>query len=133
MSISEAAYVGASEVWGALIASALTTIAVFLPIVFLQDEAGQLFKDIAIAVTAAVTFSLFVSIFSYSNALEIFCGTFKKEPKEAGTLANIGHKFVDFIMSIVTLSLKKCTYKDYYNRFFRCNFSWCYIYVISEA
>lgn len=57
-----AAYDGTSEVWGALIASALTTIAVFLPIIFLQNEAGQLFKDIAIAVTVAVTFSLFVSI-----------------------------------------------------------------------
>ncbi len=57
-----AAYDGTSEVWGALIASALTTIAVFLPIIFLHNEAGQLFKDIAIAVTAAVTFSLFVSI-----------------------------------------------------------------------
>lgn len=57
-----AAYDGSNEVWGALIASALTTIAVFLPIIFLQNEAGQLFKDIAIAVTAAVSFSLFVSI-----------------------------------------------------------------------
>ncbi|MCU7836254.1 MAG: efflux RND transporter permease subunit [gamma proteobacterium symbiont of Taylorina sp.] len=57
-----AAYDGTSEVWGALIASALTTVAVFLPIIFLQNEAGQLFKDIAIAVTVAVTFSLFVSI-----------------------------------------------------------------------
>ncbi|MBF0274630.1 MAG: efflux RND transporter permease subunit [Nitrospinae bacterium] len=57
-----AAYDGTSEVWGALIASALTTIAVFVPIVFLEDEAGQLFKDIAIAVTAAISFSLFVSI-----------------------------------------------------------------------
>ena len=57
-----AAYEGTNEVWGALIASALTTVAVFLPIIFLQNEAGQLFKDIAIAVTAAVSFSLFVSI-----------------------------------------------------------------------
>jgi len=61
-SFFHAAYDGTSEVWGALIASALTTIAVFLPIIFLQNEAGQLFKDIAIAVTAAVSFSLFVSI-----------------------------------------------------------------------
>jgi len=58
----QAAHDGAMEVWGALIASALTTIAVFLPVIFLQSEAGQLFKDIAIAVTAAITFSLFVSI-----------------------------------------------------------------------
>lgn len=58
----EAAHDGTVEVWGALLASALTTIAVFLPVIFLQSEAGQLFKDIAIAVTAAITFSLFVSI-----------------------------------------------------------------------
>ncbi|MCW8930726.1 MAG: efflux RND transporter permease subunit [Gammaproteobacteria bacterium] len=57
-----AAYDGTNEVWGALIASALTTVAVFLPVIFLENEAGQLFKDIAIAVTAAVSFSLFVSI-----------------------------------------------------------------------
>jgi len=58
----DAAYDGTKEVWGAIIASTLTTIAVFLPVVFVQDEAGQLFRDIAIAVVAAVTLSLFVSM-----------------------------------------------------------------------
>ena len=57
-----AAHDGTTEVWGALVASALTTIAVFVPIIFLDSEAAQLFKDIAISVTAAITFSLFVSI-----------------------------------------------------------------------
>ena len=106
MSIGDAAYKGASEVWGALIASALTTIAVFLPIVFLQDEAGQLFKDIAIAVTASVTFSLFVSISVIPMLWKKFAGISKKEPKDAGTIAKFGHKIVDFIMSIVTVSLR---------------------------
>ena len=50
------------EVWGAVLASTLTTIAVFLPIVFIKEEAGQLFGDIAIAVSAAVGLSLFTSI-----------------------------------------------------------------------
>ncbi|XPV67753.1 MAG: efflux RND transporter permease subunit [Halarcobacter sp.] len=106
MSIAEAAYVGTSEVWGALIASALTTIAVFLPIVFLQDEAGQLFKDIAIAVTSAVTFSLFVSISVIPMLWKKFASVSKKEPKDAGPIANFGHKMVNLIMSIVKLSLK---------------------------
>lgn len=106
MNIAEAAYVGASEVWGALIASALTTIAVFLPIVFLQDEAGQLFKDIAIAVTAAVTFSLFVSISVIPMLWKSFAGLSAKEPKDAGAIANLGHKLVNIIMSIVNLSLR---------------------------
>ena len=49
-----AAYDGTSEVWGAVLASTLTTVAVFLPVVFMEQEAGQLFKDIAIAVTCAI-------------------------------------------------------------------------------
>ncbi|MCK5110139.1 MAG: efflux RND transporter permease subunit [Arcobacteraceae bacterium] len=106
MSISEAAYLGASEVWGALIASALTTIAVFLPIVFLQDEAGQLFKDIAIAVTSAVTFSLFISIAVIPMLWKKLAGTSKKEPKDASAIAAFGNKIVDFIMYFVKLSLK---------------------------
>jgi len=58
----EAAYYGTKEVWGAILASTLTTVAVFLPIVFVQEEAGQLFRDIAIAITFAITLSMFVSL-----------------------------------------------------------------------
>ena len=58
----DAAYDGTREVWGAILASSLTTIAVFLPVVFLADEAGQLFRDIAIAVSSAVALSLIVSV-----------------------------------------------------------------------
>jgi len=58
----EAARKGASEVWGAVVASTLTNLAVFLPIVFLQGEAGQLFVDIALAISAAVGLSLFVCV-----------------------------------------------------------------------
>lgn len=50
------------EVWGALLASTVTTIAVFLPIMFVQEQAGQLFKDIAIAICSAIAVSLVVSI-----------------------------------------------------------------------
>jgi HAE1 family hydrophobic/amphiphilic exporter-1 len=58
----QAAHDGTVEVWGAVLASTLTTVAVFLPIVFVQEEAGQLFRDIAIAISSAVTLSLIVSI-----------------------------------------------------------------------
>ncbi len=53
---------GTQEVWGAVAASTLTTVAVFLPIVFVQEEAGQLFRDIALAISAAVGLSLVVSM-----------------------------------------------------------------------
>ncbi len=59
---ARAAYDGGREVWGAILASTLTTVAVFVPILTVQEEAGQLFRDIAIAIVGAVLLSLFVSI-----------------------------------------------------------------------
>ncbi len=53
---------GTDEVWGAVLASTLTTLAVFLPVIFVREEAGQLFRDIAIAISCAVFLSLLVSI-----------------------------------------------------------------------
>ena len=58
----EAAVDGGSEVWGGVLASTLTTVAVFLPLLFQSDEASQLFKDIAIAISAAVVLSLGVAL-----------------------------------------------------------------------
>lgn len=57
----QAALDGAAEVWGAVFASTMTTLAVFLPVVFIQEEAGQLFKDIAIASAAAASLSFVVA------------------------------------------------------------------------
>jgi len=53
---------GTQQVWGALIASTATTVAIFMPVVFLQDEAGQLFSDLAITISAAVVASLIVAV-----------------------------------------------------------------------
>jgi hydrophobic/amphiphilic exporter-1 (mainly G- bacteria), HAE1 family len=57
-----AAIKGATEVWGAVVASTLTTLAVFLPVLFVEEEAGQLFRDIALAISGAVGLSLLVSV-----------------------------------------------------------------------
>ncbi|MFW5652485.1 MAG: efflux RND transporter permease subunit [Planctomycetota bacterium] len=59
---ARAALIGAKEVWGAVLASTLTTVAVFVPVLFIAEEAGQLFRDIALAICAAVLLSLMVSI-----------------------------------------------------------------------
>ena len=59
---SEAAYGGTKEVWGAILSSTLTTIAVFAPVLTIREESGQLFYDIALAICAAVSLSLVVSI-----------------------------------------------------------------------
>src|SRR5690606_9631424 len=59
---AEAAYYGVREVWGALLASTVTTAAVFVPIVGWQDEVGELLRDVAVAIAMAVTVSLLVSV-----------------------------------------------------------------------
>jgi HAE1 family hydrophobic/amphiphilic exporter-1 len=58
----QAALDGSIEVWSAVLASTLTNLAVFLPIVFVTDEAGQLFRDIAIATSISTAFSLLVAL-----------------------------------------------------------------------
>lgn len=58
----EAAKIGTQQVWGALLASTATTVAIFLPVVFLKDEAGQLFTDLALTISISVIFSLIVAI-----------------------------------------------------------------------
>jgi len=58
----EAVIAGMDEVWGAVFASTLTTIAVFLPIFFIEEQVGQLFKDIAIAISASVALSMLVAM-----------------------------------------------------------------------
>ena len=104
-----AAYNGTQEVWGALIASALTTVAVFLPIIFLDNEAGQLFKDIAIAVTAAVSFSLFVSIavipMLWEQLMQFHPHDTHKEQDKPGLIAGIGNQLSHFFMLLITYVL----------------------------
>ena len=58
----KAAIEGTEEVGGAMLASTLTTVAVFAPIVLVQGEAGQLFFDIGIGLSASVLFSLFAAL-----------------------------------------------------------------------
>ncbi|MBN2423766.1 MAG: efflux RND transporter permease subunit [Calditrichaceae bacterium] len=54
---------GVSEVGGAVIASTLTTIAVFFPIVFVEGVAGQVFGDLALTVVFSLLASLAVALF----------------------------------------------------------------------
>ena len=62
MTVKEAAINGTAEVGGAIVASTLTTIVVFLPIVYLHGASGELFKDQAWTVAFSLLASLFVAI-----------------------------------------------------------------------
>lgn len=107
----EAAYEGAKEVWGAVFASTVTTVAVFVPVIFIEEEAGQLFRDIAIAITFSILLSLFVSVGVIPTILNQF---YKRRPvknnnngnSHNGIIGKIGGKIADFIMLVSDFFLK---------------------------
>ena len=82
----EAASKGTTEVWGAVLASTLTTIGVFIPVILVEQEVGQLFRDIALAISFAVGLSLIVAITVIpTTAARIISGR-----KKSGTDGNVG-------------------------------------------
>jgi HAE1 family hydrophobic/amphiphilic exporter-1 len=111
----DAAYKGAKEVWGAILASTATTVAVFVPIIFMEDEAGQLFKDIAIAISFSIILSLIVSITVIPSLLnKLYARREKKGKSRVGKeqkeksdpLALFGKGASQLIMKLSSLSLK---------------------------
>lgn len=83
MSVKEAVVQGASEVGGAVTASTLTTIVVFLPIVYLHGASGELFKDQAWTVTFSLVSSLFVAILVIPTLYERMFRKNKDKDKKA--------------------------------------------------
>ncbi|UCG05124.1 MAG: efflux RND transporter permease subunit [Desulfobacterales bacterium] len=105
----ESAYHGTREVWGAILASTLTTVAVFLPVVFMEEEAGQLFRDIAIAVTFAVALSLFASVSvipMFSRMLFALAKRKQAHQKKTSVLSRIGNVSANSIMWLVKIATK---------------------------
>jgi len=99
---------GTSEVWGAVLASTLTTLAVFLPVISIQEEAGQLFRDIAIAISAGVSLSLVVSLTvipaASSRLLRRQKSTSRQPtPQASGLFAKLSRKTVEVIVAITRM------------------------------
>jgi multidrug efflux pump subunit AcrB len=59
---AQAALEGAIRVWPALFASTLTTIIVFLPVIFMNNAEGQLFADLALTISVAIAMSLVMAM-----------------------------------------------------------------------
>ncbi|MCM8538548.1 MAG: efflux RND transporter permease subunit [Lentisphaeraceae bacterium] len=81
----DAAYSGTKEVAGAVLASTLTTVVVFLPILLIQDQVGQLFRDIAISIMISVSLSYIIAItlIPSAAALLLKSGKIKKKSKDS--------------------------------------------------
>ena len=73
----EAASIGTKEVAGAITASTLTTIAVFVPVLFLSGLIGQIFTEFALT----ISFSLFASLIVAITVIPMMAGQLLKKPK----------------------------------------------------
>ena len=72
----QAAVDGSEEVWSAILASTLTHIAVFVPLLFLTGVSSILFKQLAIVVMFSLTMSLFVAV----TIVPVLCSRLLKLP-----------------------------------------------------
>jgi multidrug efflux pump subunit AcrB len=80
----KAAAEGCNQVWAALMASTATTVVIFLPILFLKDVSGQLFADLALVISVAVTASLLIAITIIPTAAAKWLHGVKLEDRHAG-------------------------------------------------
>lgn len=107
--LEDAAINGTGEVGGAITSSTLTTIIVFLPIVYLQGAAGELFREQAWTVAFSLISSLFVALavipMLCSRLLKPGGSYFKQKtvtfPKYAGILKSV----LDNRMRVITIAL----------------------------
>jgi len=76
----EAAIAGVREVWPAVLASTLTTVLVFAPVLFIEQEAGQLYSDVGIAVSAAIIASMLVAVGIVPGAIARLGASRKRGP-----------------------------------------------------
>ncbi len=102
----EAAYLGASQVWGAILVSALTTVLVFVPILIMQLEAGQLFRDIAVAISVSVLLSLVVAVTVIPALASRLLSAKDQKPMRIWGLDHITIGFRNLVMAYVRLTVR---------------------------
>ena len=103
LSTMHAALDGTKQVWPALLASTLTTIAIFLPIIFLKDQSGQLFSDLAVVISAAIATSLIVASLVIPTAMYKFTADIRLEDLHTSWW----DRATNFIMDITKTSLQR--------------------------
>lgn len=77
-----AALQAVSQVWPALFASTATTVAIFIPIMFIKDVEGQLFADLALTIAISVIASLIVAVTVLPAAARHFAGDLDMDDNE---------------------------------------------------
>jgi len=106
---ADAAYNGASQVWPAVLVSSLTTVMVFIPILIMELEAGQLFRDIAVAISVSVMLSLLVSVTvipALANRLLVHNAADSSKMKRLPIVDDFARGFINFWQSYTRLVVR---------------------------
>ena len=101
----KAALEGTGQVQGALLASTATTVAIFLPVLFLQDVEGQLFADLALTIAIAVCVSLLVAL----TILPTVAGNWLKPKKFTRSPDSGWSRITGFLMKASSTPLRRTT------------------------
>ncbi len=99
----EASQKGTDQVWGALLASTATNVAIFLPVIFLKDVEGQLFADLALTIAFAVFVSLIVAI----TVVPVASALFLKTRPRVSRLTNVWHRITNVVMNLTDTPRKR--------------------------
>lgn len=99
----EAAQKGTDQVWGALVATTATNVAIFLPIIFLKDVEGQLFADLSVTIAVAVLVSLVVAVTVVPVLTVLFLQTRPKVPE----FAHVWRGISDYVMNTTDTPMKR--------------------------
>ncbi|MDG5788961.1 efflux RND transporter permease subunit [Evansella sp. AB-P1] len=97
-----AAFDGTKEVGGAITASTLTTISVFLPVVFISGIVGDIFMEFALT----VSFSLLASLAVALTVVPMIASRLLKTPKENIEEKRQRSKFIEVVSKSIKWSLK---------------------------
>jgi len=103
-----AAYEGANQVWGAILVSALTTVMVFIPLLVMDLEVGQLFRDIAVAISVSVCLSLLVAVTMIpALAQNLLTQPPKTQAIRLPVIDALANRFVSAVLGYVRLVLRR--------------------------
>ena len=84
-----AAIDGSEEVWSAILASTLTHIAVFIPLLFLSGTASIMFGQLSVVVMFSLAMSLFVAV----TIVPVLCSRWLKTPEEEAAATGLMARF----------------------------------------
>ncbi len=99
----EAAEKATKQVFGALMASTATTVAIFIPVIFLRDVEGQLFADLALTIAIAVMISFVVAV----SILPVAASRWLNKDIPADRLESVWKKIADFVMTMTKTNKRR--------------------------